>query len=67
MEVLYVDTGDYLERCRIIERDTECPKSYRKSLLHLLEYKFSIYLSRCITDLRLILGHSVDGDSQRQR
>ena len=26
---------------------TECPKIYRKSVLHLLKYKFPIYLSRC--------------------
>ena len=38
---------------------TECPKSNRKSVLHLLKYIFSVYLSRCSTDLRLILGHSV--------
>ena len=31
---------------------TECPKIYRKFVLHLLKYKFSVYLSRCSTDLR---------------
>ena len=38
---------------------TECPKSYRKSVLHLLKYTANLYLSRCSTDLRYILGHSV--------
>ena len=37
----------------------ECPKSYRKSVLHLLKYEFGAYLSRYSTDLRYILGHSV--------
>ena len=31
---------------------TECPKSYRKSVLHLLKYTANLYLSRCSTDLR---------------
>ena len=31
---------------------TECPKIYRKSVLHLLKYKFAAYLSRCCTDLK---------------
>ena len=31
---------------------TECLKSYRKSVLHLLKYRFVVYLSRCSTDLR---------------
>ena len=48
----------YVELSRHIY--TECPKSNRKSVLHLPRYiKFSVYLSRCSTDLRLILGHSV--------
>ena len=38
---------------------TECPKIYRKSVLHLLKYRFKVYLSRCSTDLRYILGRSV--------
>ena len=38
---------------------TECPKIYRKSVLHLPEHRFALYLSRCSTDLRQILGHSV--------
>ena len=31
---------------------TECPKIYRKALLHLLKYRFAVYLTRCSTDLR---------------
>ena len=31
---------------------TECPKIYRKSVLHLLKYTENLYLSRCSTDLR---------------
>ena len=38
---------------------TECPKIYRKSVLHLLKYTANLYLSRCSTDLRYILRHSV--------
>ena len=38
---------------------TEYLKSYRKFVLHLPKYIFSVYLSKCSTDLRLILGHSV--------
>ena len=33
-------------------RHTECPKSYRKSVLHLLRYTKNLYLSRCSTHLR---------------
>ena len=40
-------------------RYTECPKINRKSVLHLLKHTEDIYLSRCSTDLRLLLGHSV--------
>ena len=40
---------------------TECTKIYRKSVLHLLKYRFAVYLSRCSTDLHYILGHSVNG------
>ena len=36
----------------IMAYDTECPKIYRKSVLHLLKYIFAVYLSRCSTDLR---------------
>ena len=32
--------------------DTECPKIYRKSVLHMLKYRFVVYLSRCNTNLR---------------
>ena len=39
--------------------DTECLKINRNSELHLLKYIENIYLSRCSTDLRLLLGHSV--------
>ena len=35
----------------------ECPKIYRKSVLHLLKYTANLYLSS--TDMRYILGHSV--------
>ena len=38
---------------------TECPKIYRKSVQHLLEYTANLYLSRYSTDLRYIFGHSV--------
>ena len=31
---------------------TEFPKSYRKSVLHLVKYTASLYLNRCSTDLR---------------
>ena len=31
---------------------TECPKIYRKSVLHMLRYIFVVYLSRSSTDLR---------------
>ena len=31
--------------------NTECPKSYRKSVLHILRYIAYLYLNRCITDL----------------
>ena len=31
---------------------TECPKIYRKSVLHLLKYRFAVNLSRCSIDLR---------------
>ena len=42
-----------------IQITTECLKIYRKSVLHLLKHGFAVYLSRCSTDLRYILGHSV--------
>ena len=32
--------------------DTECPKIYRKYVLHLLKYTANLYLIRCSTDLR---------------
>ena len=38
------------------QRITERPKIYRKSVLHLLNYKFAVNLSRCSTDLSYILG-----------
>ena len=41
------------------DKNTECPKIYRKSVLHLLKYTANLYLSRGSTDLRYILGHSV--------
>ena len=31
---------------------TEFPKIYSKSVLHLLKYRFAVYLSKCSTDLR---------------
>ena len=31
---------------------TECTKIYRKSILHLVKYRFAVYLSTCSTDLR---------------
>ena len=39
--------------------DTECPKFYRISVMHLLKYIANLYLSRCSTDLGYILGHSL--------
>ena len=39
-------------RMNINLHTTECPKSYRKSVLHLLKYTENLYLSRCSTDLR---------------
>ena len=36
---------------------TECPRIYRKCVLHLLKYICAVYLSRCSTNLRLLLGH----------
>ena len=38
---------------------TECPTIYRKSVLHLLKYRFTVYISRYSTHLRQILRHSV--------
>ena len=35
-----------------VNMHTECPKIYRKSVLHLLKYTTNLYLSRCSTDLR---------------
>ena len=37
---------------------TERPKIYRKSVLHLLKYRFDVYLNSCSTNLWYILGHS---------
>ena len=31
---------------------SKCPIIYRKSVLHLFKYRFSVYLSRCSTYLR---------------
>ena len=42
-----------------LNADTECPKIYRKSILHLLRCTANQYFGRCSTDLRFILGHSV--------
>ena len=38
--------------CTVCPRssNTECPNIYRRSLLHLLNYWFAVYLSRCSTD-----------------
>ena len=36
----------------IINHATECPKNYRKSVLHLVKYTTNLYLSRCCTDMR---------------
>ena len=41
------------------KNNTEYPKTYRNSVLHLLKYTANLYLSRCSTDLRQLLGHSV--------
>ena len=50
------DTHTYGRRERKRKRNptyvTECPKIYRTSVLHLFKYGFSVYLSRCSTDLR---------------
>ena len=45
--------------CIKYKKTTECPRSYRKSVLHLLKYAANLYLSRCSTYLRYIFGHSV--------
>ena len=37
---------------------TECTKIYRKYVLHLLKYTANLYLSRCSTDLRYIVGRT---------
>ena len=42
---------------RTTKLNTECPKIYRKSVLHLLKYNVNLYLNICSTDLRYILGH----------
>ena len=34
-----------------LERSSECPKIYRKSVLHLLKYRFAVYLSSYSTAL----------------
>ena len=31
---------------------TDCPKMYRKSVLHLVQYIANLYLSRCSADLQ---------------
>jgi len=28
--------------------NTECPKIYRKSVLHMIKYRFAVYLSRSV-------------------
>ena len=38
---------------------TECPKMFRKYVLHLLKCTTNLHLSRCSTDLQKILGYSV--------
>ena len=38
---------------------TKCPKILRKSVLHLLKYTANLHLSRCRSDMRYVLGHSV--------
>ena len=42
----------------IMQRNTECPKMYRKYVLYLLKYTENLYWSRCSTDFRYMLGHS---------
>ena len=42
-----------------LNADTECPKIYRKSILHLLRCTANQYFGKCSIDLRFILGHSV--------
>ena len=36
----------------LVVQYTECAVIYRESVLHLLKYRFAVYLSRCSTDLR---------------
>ena len=43
---------------------TKCPKIYRKYVMHLLKYTANLYLSSYSTDLRSILGHSVNKANQ---
>ena len=42
-----------------LHKSSECPNIYRKSVLHLLMGTFAVYLSRCSTDLRYVVGLSV--------
>ena len=37
---------------------TKCQKIGHKYVLHLLKYRFAVYLSKCYKDLRYILGIS---------
>ena len=48
------------------DQHTECPRINRKCVLHLLKHRCAVYLSRCSTDLRLLLGHPVSGSEFTQ-
>ena len=42
-----------------LKNHTECTKIYHKPVLDLLKFRFAVYLSRCSTELKYILGLSV--------
>ena len=52
--ILQVDLNGLIQSRENGSKTTECPKIYRKSVLHLLKYRyrFAVYLGRCSTDLR---------------
>ena len=52
IKIYTCSTGFLIFISRCFNDSTECPKIYRKSVLHLLKYRFAVYLSRCSTDLR---------------
>ena len=52
----------YIHTCKQICTNTQTLHEFLgvlKAVLHLLNHNFVVYLNRCSTDLRLLLGHSV--------